>query len=84
MKSRGVINILLKTEDPSSPLRWEKSPKAGVGCQPMIIGTNSMPTVILFRIQLGRKLHSIQNSSIVILHGCENSKAVRQPWGQAV
>lgn len=29
-----------------------------------------------------KKLHSVQNSSIVVQNDCENSMAVRQPQGQ--
>ena len=35
-----------------------------------------------FRVQWRSKLYSVQNSSIVIKPDCENSTAVRQPWGQ--
>ena len=30
-----------------------------------------------------RKFYAVQNSSVLIQHSCENSMAMRQPWGQA-
>lgn len=49
--------------------------------QPLVFSANSMPIGIpVWGVIEGN--YSVQNSSTVVQHQCENSTAVTEPWGQ--
>lgn len=54
----------------------------------MVIGANSMPSVIPNLGCTEERNYLSANSSVLIYHGCENSTAhslaVRRPWDQAL